>query len=293
MVLKEFYRTKDNKGIELDKWISDDENKKKIYDMRCLYIIKSNAENSTHSPTRIRSAREDDVSGDPKVVIVDVFKFGVAGLDGGTGAFGRLMSYVHSYGESNTLNPCMGVRLFYLGGNKYNPDVSTQNSEVWKRELFLKKEMKERGLTSRGLERTKAALEDLLCLVRAPIKEMTHRLYDEATKRKESKRKALKEATERFESEQSLTEDDKIIQIIKHKPVRPKKGDTTEYLVKWSRPFTSTKGKNQDQTWETYEAVEEYEGVVDELGGDLGGVDLIESYKDDYQRKNKNAKWND
>ena len=164
MVLKEIYKTTDNRGVELDKWLENEENVKKINNMRCLYVIKANAESSTDGPTTIKLETEDDVRGKPKVTVMDVFKFGVAGERGGTGAFGRLGQYILAYGKSGPLNPCMGVRLFYLAGNVYNPNVALENSEVFKRELFMKQELKERGLISRGRERTKAALKEILCV---------------------------------------------------------------------------------------------------------------------------------
>jgi len=290
MVLKEIYKTTDNRGVELDLWLDKEENVKKINNMRCFYVIKANAESSTDGPSTIKVETESELQGKPKVTVMDVFKIGIAGEKGGTGAYGRLSQYILAYGRSGPLNPCVGVRLFYLAGNVYNPNVSIENSEIFKRELFMKRELKERGLISRGRERTKAALNEILCVAQMPIKKFD----DEATKLRTSKREALKTAKQKMDDEAQLLQTDEVIEVMSHKPVRPDKKfkGKTEYKLKWNRPFSTDKGK-VNFTFETLEQAIGNDAQVEDLGGNLGAVDLIEDYQDSFREKNKNAKFID
>ena len=107
-------------------------NKKKIYGMRLFYVVKPNAET--------------------------VVKFGIAGTRSGKSeAWARLSQYGHYYGESSDLNPCVGVQLLFLAGNKYNSRVPLVKSDVYKKELACKQYFRSAEvnahLIGRGFER--------------------------------------------------------------------------------------------------------------------------------------------
>lgn len=62
-----------------------------------------------------------------------VFKIGVAHRT----IYGRLRSYVVSYGENDSSNKCHGVLIHYLGTTKYNRMIETKNSAIAKLEVKM------------------------------------------------------------------------------------------------------------------------------------------------------------
>ena len=84
-----------------------------------------------------------------------VFKIGVAGMNDGNG-IGRLREYQLYYGNSD--GKCSGAKIHFLGRTGYDPDVSEKNTEMHKREIFVKRYLKEQGVLARGSERTSASI---------------------------------------------------------------------------------------------------------------------------------------
>ena len=110
--------------VDLDNWLQT--NKSTTNHYLCFYVIKANAD--------------------------ELIKFGIAGTRGEmTGAWGRLHSYINTYGRKTDLNDCLGVNLMYLAGTKFDlgPNVigskyrerkvDLKNSLVFKKELFIKR----------------------------------------------------------------------------------------------------------------------------------------------------------
>ena len=114
-ILFNFNDTPDKEPVELNDFLQDPSNQKKMYDMRCLYLIRANMENK-------------------------LTKLGIAGTEGGTGCYGRLRQYVLEYGMEKPGFDCAGAKLFLLVGTKYNKNVELKDSFVFKKELQLKKE---------------------------------------------------------------------------------------------------------------------------------------------------------
>ena len=196
-------------SVELGPWIDNFDNQKKMNDMRLFYVIKPNAEN--------------------------VVKFGVAGTNGGTGAFGRLRQYIHSYGYSDDLNRCRGVQLMYLAGNKYNPKVELVKSDVFKKELAAKRYFRapevKAHLIGRGFERFDLdRLQELFDI----IDDQSNKDFgDVETERRVSERLA----------QQNLTADDYVVRITSHTTKGGKSKAMTQYTCYWNRPAVLTQKK--------------------------------------------------
>ena len=105
-------RSKKDTTVELGPWLNLETNKRRLYNTRIFYIIKPN--------------------------IDDTIKFGIGGLDGKSGAWGRLHQYILEYGNTTELNPCTGVRLLYLAATVYNPNVETRNPLFTVKNLLAK-----------------------------------------------------------------------------------------------------------------------------------------------------------
>ena len=196
-------------SVELGPWIDNFDNQKKLNDMRLFYVLKPNAEN--------------------------VVKFGVAGTNGGTGAFGRLRQYIHSYGYSDDLNRCRGVQLMYLAGNKYNPRVELVKSDVFKKELAAKRYFRapevKAHLIGRGFERFDLdRLQELFDI----IDDQSNKDFgDVETERRVSERLA----------QQNLTADDYVVRITSHTTKGGKSKAMTQYTCYWNRPAVLTQKK--------------------------------------------------
>ena len=94
----------ENRFIELGPWLDIEANKKLIYNKRLFYVVKANAD--------------------------DIIKFGIAGLDGKSSGWGRLHQYINYHGEATELNHCSGIKLLYLAGTVYNPNVVATNGDA-------------------------------------------------------------------------------------------------------------------------------------------------------------------
>jgi len=185
--------------------------------MRCLYVLKANRD--------------------------DMFKFGIAGLDGGTSAYGRLLQYVNFYGKQTDFNQCSGVQLLYLVGTKYNKNVETANSWVFKKEKYIKDHFKidrindENGLyAGRGRERLESTKANLNKIIRL-INDTSNKTFDDVeTERRKSER--IKQS--------DLVESDHVVKITDHYTA-PTGKSKTRYRVHWNRPYIITEKKRTDK----------------------------------------------
>ena len=91
---------KSEKGIELKSWLN--KYGADLKNHRIFYILKANLEKG------------------------NVFKIGLSER-GANSAYGRLNDYYHTLGASNSSNPCMGVKLYLVVGNVFNPSVQTSD----------------------------------------------------------------------------------------------------------------------------------------------------------------------
>jgi len=201
----------DTNTVELKPWLDKWENKKRMFNMRLFYVLKPNGEN-------------------------DVIKFGIAGQNSGDGAsWGRLHSYINTFGEADDLNRCKGIRLLYLAGNVYNKDVEVRNSDIFKKELACKRYFRNpqtnAHLVGRGYERIEMSrIGELFAIIDSSSNKD---FGDVETERRLSERLA----------QQNLTEDDYIMRIDSHTTLGGKSRARTKYLCYWNRGTVMTKKK--------------------------------------------------
>ena len=201
-------RSKKDTTLELGPWLDTVSNQRKLYNTRCFYIVKPNFE--------------------------DTVKYGIGGLDGKSGAYGRLRQYVLEYGYAEDLNPCKGVRLLYLAATIYNPNVETVNSAVYRKEKAAKDFFRSDAIEGRGFERIlQERLDELFKILDSKSNKS---FEDIETERRTSER--LKEA--------EITPEDKVIKIISHDTKGGKSQAKTQYKTQWSRPYILTEKKRVD-----------------------------------------------
>ncbi len=195
------------KGVELGPWLRNKSNYAMLRDMRVMYVLRANIDNS-------------------------LIKFGIGGVQqGGTSAWGRLHQYVITYGETDEFD-CKGVKLFLVVGNKFNPDVEQTNSAIFRKELFLKRELGGDTLPGRGTERVTTNLQKLYTMI---MDDSNKTFEDIELERRTSER--LKQA--------EITSEDQVMRVSDHYTAAKGKSKTV-YLVHWSRPYTLTKKKRVD-----------------------------------------------
>jgi len=127
-------------GIELNTFLLENKNLpekdvKSLKNKRVFYVVKAK------------------LDGDK-----NVFKIGIS-EKGYNSAVGRLIDYVHFYGVENSDNKCMGVKLYLLLANVFNPDVDARNAAV--RRLETKVKAKFRDDRVRGTERIDVSIDEL------------------------------------------------------------------------------------------------------------------------------------
>jgi len=198
-------RSKKDTTIELGPWLDIQSNKDLLYNKRCFYILKPNSEN--------------------------IIKFGIAGLDGRGGAWGRLHQYINEYGFSEDLNPCAGIKMLYLAGTVYNPNVQTVNSAIYRKELACKQHFRDTAIKGRGFERI--FLEKIDELFKIVDDKSNKSFQDIEQERRTSDRL----------SQAGITADDKVIKIISHDTKGGKSQAKTQYKTEWNRPYTITENK--------------------------------------------------
>ena len=127
-------------GIELNTFLL--ENKKlpptdrlSLTNKRVFYVVKANLD-------------KDE----------DVYKIGISER-GYNSAKGRLIDYVHFYGVSTPKNECLGVKLYLLLANVFNPDVEYRNAAVRRLETKVKRQFKDNR--ERGDERINVPIQEL------------------------------------------------------------------------------------------------------------------------------------
>ena len=121
--VKTLYESQD--GIELKQWLDVQSNRRMLDNKRILYVVRANIDNS-------------------------LIKFGIGGVEhGGTSAFGRLLQYINYYGEGGEFD-CKGIKLFLIVANEYNPNVEGKNSAIFRKEKFLKAQLKGDTMSGRG-----------------------------------------------------------------------------------------------------------------------------------------------
>lgn len=217
--LKTLFDYRENKApVKLEEWLR--KHKEELYNHRLLYVLKANMDTNT-------------------------IKFGIAGVDsGGSSGYGRLHQYVILYGEHNKSNKCMGVRLFYLLGNKFNRFVTPSNSAVFRKELYIKRELKGKSETviERGTERTKI-----------PITRLVNMIENSSNKTSDDIEKEIKRSERIVQSE--IKPSDTVVIILDS--INTGKTAKTKYLTEWNRAYVNSKtGEMDNTTYEPYSTLE-------------------------------------
>ena len=158
-ILKRFNWRK--RGVEINDFLNNDEfakQREELTKSRLFYVVRANSEK--------------------------VFKIGISGMYDGK-ALGRLREYQLYYGDADAdgINKCSGVKIHFLGKTEYNPDVLQKNSEIYKRELFVKRFLKNNDALARGLERTSTGIDNLQRIMG---------LYDDGPDTKTVKRRSMR-----------------------------------------------------------------------------------------------------
>ena len=197
--VKTLYENKD--GIELKPWLDVSSNRDMLKNMRILYVVRANMDKS-------------------------LIKFGIGGVEhGGTSAFGRLQQYVNYYGEGGEFD-CLGIKLFLIVANTYNPNVEGKDSAIFRKELFLKRQLHGDTLNGRGTERVTTNLDKLFGLIF-----QTSNKTDEDIELERRTSERLEQA--------KITTNDKVMKVTAHATPKTGKG-VTLYRTHWNRPYTIT-----------------------------------------------------
>jgi hypothetical protein len=190
-------------GIELAEWLRKESNRRSLDNKRILYVMRANMDNS-------------------------LIKFGVGGVEhGGTSAYGRLLQYINYYGEGGEFD-CLGIKLFLIVANNYNANVEGKNSAIFRKEKFLKAQLKGDTMTGRGTERVTTNLRKLFNLILQKSNQTDEDIELERRK------------TERIQ-QQDLQPDDRVVKIESH--ITPSGKGMTRYRAIWNRPNIQTERK--------------------------------------------------
>jgi hypothetical protein len=188
---------KNPQGIELAQWLSSKSNRDMLTNKRILYVVRANIDHS-------------------------LIKFGIGGVEhGGTSAFGRLLQYVNYYGEAGEFD-CNGIKLFLIVANEYNANVEGKNSAIFRKEKFLKAQLKGDTVSGRGTERVTTNLKKVFELIMRTSNKTDEDI--EVERRKQDRLKQLE-----------IQVTDRVVEVYGHET--PKGAGKTKYFVKWSRPF--------------------------------------------------------
>jgi hypothetical protein len=231
-----------SRTVELGPWLDSEANKRNLYDMRLFYVLKPVAD--------------------------DVVKFGIAGLTGKSSSWGRLHQYINEYGYRSDLNQCAGIDLLYLAGTRYNPNVETTNTQVYKKELACKQYFRDSAIKGRGFERI---LQERLDELFKIVDDKSNKSFEDIeTDRRTSER--LQQA--------DITPTDKVIRIVSHDTKGGKSKALTKYKVQWSRPYILTEKKRVNgQIVTTAKEVDTTEEFYKNIVLFLDGGKAIEVYK--------------
>ena len=248
--VKKLYENLD--GIELAQWLSSESNRRSLDNKRILYVVRANIDNS-------------------------LIKFGVGGVEhGGTSAFGRLLQYINYYGEGGEFD-CKGIKLFLIMANHYNPNVEGKDSAIFRKEKFLKAQLRGDTMSGRGTERVNTNMRKLFNLIF-----QTSNKTDEDIEVERRKTERLKQA--------EVTSEDQVMKVTSH--VTPKTGTgKTLYRVNWSRPYILTEkvrdkdGKMVTREKKVFTTNETYKNLINFRDG--------KEKADEYKAKHPRAKYND
>ena len=246
--VKTLYESQD--GIELKQWLDVQANRRLLDNKRILYVVRANIDNS-------------------------LIKFGIGGVEhGGTSAFGRLLQYINYYGEGGEFD-CKGIKLFLIVANEYNPNVDGKNSAIFRKEKFLKAQLKGDTMSGRGTERVTTNIRKLFNLIF-----QTSNKTDEDIEIERRKTERLEQA--------NVTSEDQVMKVTAH--VTPKGKGKTVYRTHWSRPYILTEkvrenGRMVTKTKEVFTTDETYKNLITFLDG--------KEKADEYKAKHPRAKYND
>ena len=247
--VKTLYESQD--GIELKQWLDVQSNRRMLDNKRILYVVRANIDNS-------------------------LIKFGIGGVEhGGTSAFGRLLQYINYYGEGGEFD-CKGIKLFLIVANEYNPNVDGKNSAIFRKEKFLKAQLKGDTMSGRGTERVTTNIRKLFNLIF-----QTSNKTDEDIELERRKTERLEQA--------NITSDDQVMKVTAH--VTPKGKGKTVYRTHWSRPFVLTEkvrdkdGRLVTKEKQVFTTDETYKNLVTFRDG--------KEKADEYKAKHVRAKYND
>ena len=248
---------KEKEPIDLYEFLQKKSNKDKLYNMRCLYVVKPN-----------RDA---------------MIKFGIAGLDGKSSAYGRLFQYVNLYGKQTDLNQCAGVQLLYLVGTKYNPNVETKNSWVFKKEKYIIDYFKVERIKDentiyigRGRERVEDTSTNLKKLIRLINDTSNKTFFDVETERRKSER--LKQS--------DIIETDRVVKITDHYTA-PTGRSKTRYRVHWNRPYVLTEKRRTKQGMQTTQkTISTTDETAKKIATYAGGQEALELYRKSNSKEN-------
>lgn len=197
-------------GVELDKWLlqrSDRDPTKTNSDYlrqgwRVLYVIKANLDKS-------------------------LYKVGIAGTKSGNAA-GRLWEYITYYGTKDEGGD-HGVKLYYLGGNKYSSTPSEQ-SYVYKKEKYIKDKFASDTQKFRGTERFQlGGLRNIMRAIRYAGYSVD---TDYSTPLRRSARILQK-------NDESVLNPSDSFDIISHDDIGNDRSKVSRYTLKWTRPWAN------------------------------------------------------
>jgi hypothetical protein len=264
--VKILYENKE--GQELAQWLQSmsqhpdykgTTNRKMLDDKRILYCVRANMDNS-------------------------LIKFGIGGVEhGGTSAFGRLLQYINYYGEGGEFD-CLGIKIFLIAANQYNPNVDGKNSAIFRKEKFLKAQLKGDTLSGRGTERVTTNIRKLFGL----IKQASNKT-DEDIEIERRKSDLL--------AQRNITSEDQVMKVTAHETPKTGKG-MTKFIVHWSRPAIvkeyikdkdgknkrDAKGKLMTRTVKDFTTRQTYKELVNFRDG--------KEKADEYMENHRRAKFN-
>ena len=239
-------------GVELKPWLYTESNRRLLDNKRILYVVRANIDNS-------------------------LIKFGIGGVEhGGTSAFGRLLQYVNYYGEGGQFD-CLGIKLFLIVANEYNPNVDGKNSAIFRKEKFLKAQLRGDTLSGRGTERVTTNMRKLFNLIF-----QTSNKTDEDIELERRKTQRLEQA--------NITSEDQVMKVTAHVTPKTGKGKTL-YRTHWSRPYILTEkvrdkdGKLVTREKEVFTTDESYKNLIKFRDG--------KEKADEYKAKHSRARFVD
>ena len=110
--------------------------------------------------------------------------------------------------------------------NEYNPNVEGKNSAIFRKEKFLKSQLKGDTMSGRGTERVTTNIRKLFNLIKQSSNKTDEDIEIERRK------------TERLQ-QANITSDDQVMKVTAH--VTPKTGKgVTLFRTHWSRPYILT-----------------------------------------------------